>query len=218
MTIESRRFGRPTPDQSAALKERVLDEALTAIRVKGASGLSMDLLAAQAGVTKRTIYRQFGSKLMLIDAVVDRELERLQRLPDRNDLEAEPLARLRYWAEQFYETILRPDVIAFANYLSFEATAEPDLQAKQRAWHVRMVSHLCEIVTAAQREGLLKPTPPQQHVFLLIDMISGPGLRKRFYATDEMAFVDLGKDEFFRSRWEMFLAVAGTRSAWLEPE
>jgi len=45
--------------------------AATLIEQEGFHGLSLDVLARRAGVTRRTVYNRFGSKLGLLNAVMD---------------------------------------------------------------------------------------------------------------------------------------------------
>lgn len=54
-----------------------LDAAVIAFADKGFEGVSMDEIAARAGLTKPALYRQFSSKETLFAAAVDRECDRL---------------------------------------------------------------------------------------------------------------------------------------------
>ena len=65
--------GRPTADERAARDERVLDVATDLFLANGFSGVTLDRVAADAGVTKRTLYVSVGDKHELLRAVVRRQ-------------------------------------------------------------------------------------------------------------------------------------------------
>ena len=60
--------------RSADKREEVLDIASETFRVKGYDGTSINVMAREAGISKESIYRYFGSKEDLFLAVVEREL------------------------------------------------------------------------------------------------------------------------------------------------
>jgi AcrR family transcriptional regulator len=63
-----------TPDD--ALSERVLDAALSLVAASGARHLTMDDVAARARVGRMTVYRRFGGRQQLLDALAVRECRR----------------------------------------------------------------------------------------------------------------------------------------------
>jgi TetR/AcrR family transcriptional regulator, mexJK operon transcriptional repressor len=65
--------GRPTAHERAARDERVLDVATDLFLANGFSGVTLDRVAADAGVTKRTLYVSVGDKHELLRAVVRRQ-------------------------------------------------------------------------------------------------------------------------------------------------
>src|ERR1700688_2314289 len=67
--------GRP-PRPAAAKGPQILDVALEVFTVHGYQTASMDMIAAQAGMSKQTLYRHFGSKEELFVQVVQALIER----------------------------------------------------------------------------------------------------------------------------------------------
>lgn len=61
---------RYSREHSAATKARILAEAARLFRERGLAATGVDAVAAAAGVTSGAIYRAFGSKEKLFDAVV----------------------------------------------------------------------------------------------------------------------------------------------------
>jgi AcrR family transcriptional regulator len=67
--------GRPTRT-AAAKAPQILDVALEVFTLQGYQTASMDMIAAQAGMSKQTLYRHFGSKEQLFVHVVQALIER----------------------------------------------------------------------------------------------------------------------------------------------
>jgi AcrR family transcriptional regulator len=64
----------PLKPRSTDKREEVLDIASENFRVKGFDGTSINVMAREAGISKESIYRYFGSKEDLFLAVIEREL------------------------------------------------------------------------------------------------------------------------------------------------
>lgn len=67
--------GRPTRT-AAAKAPQILDVALDVFTVHGYQSASMDMIAAQARMSKQTLYRHFGSKEQLFVHVIQALIER----------------------------------------------------------------------------------------------------------------------------------------------
>src|SRR5579859_4601937 len=63
-------------EQTRARRAQMLDAARHLIEAHGFHGLSLEALATAAGLTRRTVYNQLGSKLGLLEAVLDRVADR----------------------------------------------------------------------------------------------------------------------------------------------
>lgn len=61
------------------MKEKIINAFFELSRIRGFHGITVDELAAHAGVSKRTIYRYFGSKEEIIEAALDSFLARMAR-------------------------------------------------------------------------------------------------------------------------------------------
>src|SRR5205807_6281587 len=59
-----------------AMSQRILDAALALVAASGFRHLTMDDVAARAGVGRMTVYRRFGSRQSLTDALAVRECRR----------------------------------------------------------------------------------------------------------------------------------------------
>jgi AcrR family transcriptional regulator len=104
---EARRPGRPrSPEAHAAILRAALELALEG----GLRGLSMEAIAARAGVGKATIYRRWKSKeALFVEAV--QQMARTPEIPDtgtvRGDLEAVVAATIGRMARDAFRIIPR---------------------------------------------------------------------------------------------------------------
>jgi AcrR family transcriptional regulator len=116
---ETRR-GRP---RSAAVNDAILAAARTLVVEIGYGDVSMDRVAALAGVGKQTVYRRWPSKAPLIaDAVIDAYLAAGSfELPDTGDI-ARDLSTFLHGAAVLIAT---PDSVALLRALAAAAADDP---------------------------------------------------------------------------------------------
>lgn len=135
-------FGEPPPERADAARNRgrilVAAEALFAER--GVDGVSMDELAAAAGVGKGTLYRRFGDKAGLGIAVLDareRDLqEAILRGPPPLGPGAQPIDRLHAFADAYLDYLHRNlDLVVMSETASTGARYRSGVYAGWH-WHV----------------------------------------------------------------------------------
>jgi len=66
-------------ERSAGVRKRLLDAAERLFNYRGIHGIGIDAIATEAGAAKMSLYHEFGSKLNLLLAVLDRLDERWVR-------------------------------------------------------------------------------------------------------------------------------------------
>jgi AcrR family transcriptional regulator len=112
MTVSSLNAARSS--RREARREELLDAADRAIR-KGGPAVSMDEIASEAGVTKPILYRHFGDKAGLSQALGERYLELLlRRLHEALDRETEPEGRLSATIDAYLELVEKePEIYRF---------------------------------------------------------------------------------------------------------
>lgn len=117
------------PNGRSAAKDRAIVEAATDVFMRrGYKRASMDAIAAEAGVSKQTIYHHYGSKQALFAAVVDARCEQLLQPLHAPDLYARDIEEaLRSLARQFLELILSPASLGLYRMLIAEAQRFPEL-------------------------------------------------------------------------------------------
>jgi AcrR family transcriptional regulator len=126
----SRRGGRPSRKQSEQLAERILDAATHLFLTHGYGATSIEAVARQARISKRTFYHRFEDKPALFGAVVHRIIDRLRPPADLPLLVG---ANLEETLQRIAGLILRaatsPQAIALHRLVVAESARFPQLVA-----------------------------------------------------------------------------------------
>ena len=206
----SRRRQRSSVDGAIALRGEILDQTLSMLRVTGSEGLSVDRLAEEIGVTKRTIYRHYKSKSDLIIAVVSREVERLCQAivnPTSGVDDINAIGMLYDWIRGFFDYARMPETLAFMRYLNFEAARDASLQQHDDQWSSLLHDHACKLISAAQQQGSLRRCKPMRLAILLLDLVVSFDARGR-YNVHADKFGGDAPDQYFAIRWAAFMSLA----------
>lgn len=129
----------PRRQQNRLNRERaILDAALTVFAGLGYSGTTMDAVAAEAGVTKPTLYSYFPSKDVLFQAMM---LEKRDLMLDVFDHPSPRgmVADLHGFAWAYADTVMRPDMLSLARLIIGEVGRFPEIG---RAYQASGPDHL----------------------------------------------------------------------------
>ena len=146
---------------SAPKHDAILDAAKHVFLREGYSA-SMDLVAAEAGVSKQTVYNHFGSKEGLFRAIVDDlSSEFLDVLVEHDGARADPASTLEAVARRFLKLLLTPSYLALHRMLVAEAPRFPDLAREiYVGGPARAVSELALYLAEESRKGTLAVADP----------------------------------------------------------
>nr|WP_079051401.1 TetR/AcrR family transcriptional regulator [Streptomyces curacoi] len=135
MTMEG--VKQPPSGPRAQLKRQAIVRAARELFLREGFGVGMDAIAAEAGVSKVTVYNHFGSKEALFTAVITGALDEplaadasaaLEKLAEAEDLRAALLYAARTWVRSVRAN---DDVTALRNLVAAESHRFPELG---RAW------------------------------------------------------------------------------------
>ncbi|MFL5997623.1 MAG: TetR/AcrR family transcriptional regulator [Streptomyces sp.] len=129
---------QPPSGPRAKLKRQAIVRAARELFLREGFGTGMDAIAAEAGVSKVTVYNHFGSKEALFTAVITSALDEplgqassaaLKGLAGAQDLRAALIDAARAWV---HAVTTNKDVIALRNLVAAEQHRFPELG---RAWN-----------------------------------------------------------------------------------
>jgi TetR/AcrR family transcriptional repressor of mexJK operon len=148
------RKGRPI-DQ--AKREAILDAAAARFLEDGYSACSIEGIAAEAGVSKVTIYNQFGGKEELFRAAIERECDAI-RSKLMFDGDSEPIReRLLSFGQEMHAFLFRPKMRMFELSVAAETARDPAVgRAFLEAGPRRMKAALAALLTRARDRGELR--------------------------------------------------------------
>ncbi|WP_040868036.1 TetR/AcrR family transcriptional regulator [Nocardia exalbida] len=79
MTPPKKATRRPTQERAKATREHILDTAACLFGEHGIANTSTNRIAAQAGVSVNTVYRYFADRAVMVDELLERLLEDIER-------------------------------------------------------------------------------------------------------------------------------------------
>jgi AcrR family transcriptional regulator len=130
--------------------DEIIDVALVLFGTRGLKGTSIGAIAESLGLTDSGVLHHFGTKAALIDAVVNRSVQRqtsqMQALVEPGGLEA--IRRMAQWGEIVEET---PELVALQIILSSEAILEDSVVSAQVQ---RRYSAIHDLAAGLIRQGI----------------------------------------------------------------
>jgi AcrR family transcriptional regulator len=204
--------GRPRRGTEIA-RTAVLINAATRVFLREGYGLaSIDKVAAEAGVSTRTIYQRYKNKADLFGAVIAGLVDRVSTVLATADLNRlAPRAALQVIAATITGRARDPDAAALFRIVATEAQRFPELAAK-----MRQSNKLCvEIVVADYlREqigrGVLALADPERAATLFLQMICAE-LHESLLFGDEAAVARLDCKSHVDHAIDIFLLGAAPR-------
>ena len=171
-------------------RERILEAAARVYSKHGFRGATTRLIAAEAGVNEVTLFRTFGSKGALLEAVLD-ENDTSDDVTPLPDPPVDPERELAEWVDTHLERIrhLRPMLIhAISEYEERPEVADFACRGRGDVHH-----HITEYVTRLHEIGLAdRDADVQAAVTMLIsavmsDAMGRPMAPNTFLPADEAA-------------------------------
>lgn len=159
-------LAREEPGRSERKRQAILDAATEIFLRHGYLGASMDEVAAQAEVSKQTVYKQFESKEALFVEIVsgmtgaagDKVQREIAKLGEQDDPEKELLA----YAERQLTVVLTPRLMQLRRLVIGEANRFPALgRALYDGGPGRAIAGLAMAIARWTERGLLVTEDPR---------------------------------------------------------
>jgi TetR/AcrR family transcriptional regulator, mexJK operon transcriptional repressor len=165
----------PSPNPAASTNEKILQAALAVFLEVGFERANLDKIAAQAGVTKPTVYSHFGSKVGLLQAVAQQQAQQAITQFSPNLKSTGNVRRdLTGFAKSFLTNTLHPDAIRVHRFAIVEAMTHPELVAPLlSAGPKKLDEALQNYLDAETKAGRLRCRNPLLAAQQLIGLLSG---------------------------------------------
>lgn len=175
-----RRLGRPADADRGARRDEILDVAEHLLLARGYGSITMDLLAAQARVAKRTIYQQIGDKQEVFLAIIDRITARVLDSLHPPGLSEPVHLALHQFGTRLLETMLSDQAIGFERLVITQATEHPDVAARfYEHGPGRGLLALTDFISDRAAAGELAVTSPHAAASHLFNLLLGELWRQR---------------------------------------
>ncbi len=205
-----RRRGRPTKAASGNLSQLIVEIAFRQFLESGYAATSMDAVAAEARISKRTLYDRFPSKLHLFEATIQQrsvfDFESFRRFEmDTGPIES-TLSTVAAW---LVDHVLAQRNIALYRLISAEANRSPELTRYSEALVMRpVIDVLTTVFRKAIERGELIDRPPDFFANHFLQIVCGQCVREQLYglpAPDESVMTQRSKDAI-----DLFINGAGS--------
>ena len=147
----------PRRQQNRLAKEAsILAAALKVFSQAGYAGASMAGIAAEAGITKPTLYQYFDSKERLFTAMLMQKRDDML-MAFEQPRDGSLAAQLHGFAWAYAGTVMRPDMLALARLIIGETQRFPDVgRAYQASGPDRLLAGMMDYLSARRAAGLLE--------------------------------------------------------------
>ena len=183
----AKRAGRPS---DVAKHDAIIAAASRAFFDDGYAASSIEQIAARAGVSKVTIYNNFGDKRSLFAAAVEHECEKMRctfRVPTMP--QASLRDRLTTIGEAVSAFLSRPEMVRFERRVAAETEQDPALGAAfLKAGPHRMKQAFTALLAALDAAGEIRVPDAELAAEQFVAMCKGMGdLERRFGAAHDAA-------------------------------
>lgn len=177
---DEKRKGRPV---DPAKREAIVSAAIASFFKHGFGGTSIEQIAADAGVSKVTVYNHFGDKRGLFTAAVEHECSRLRAHFSIQEIDRDTLReQLTAIGTAMVAFLSRPEMVQFERRIAAETENEPELGAAfLAAGPHRMKKVFAQFIRQMCDAGQMKADDPELAAEQFSSMCKGMGdLERRF--------------------------------------
>lgn len=167
------KVGRPRRGTESARNAALIGAATRVFLREGYGLASIDKVAAEAGISTRTIYERFKNKADLLAAVitrlVDRDMETVTATAELDRLD--PKEALTAIAKTITSRARDPEAAALFRIVATEALRFPELAAKMREGSKRWDGIIADYFRGQIARGTLSLADPERAAGLFLQMI-----------------------------------------------
>ena len=198
--------GRPTAAQVEAIQRTILSTATEHFLSAGFEGTAMEVVAAQAGVSKGTLYARYPTKEALLHAVIEQRVAAWSAQAGRDDHLLPPGLedRLRYHAKTIMRSFAVDEIRAFEKLAREPAVATAVAREFYEIGQRFIIRLLSNEIAEGTRGDPMPARNPERIAEMLLAMLYGwyhveEGIRA-IPETEALAYADQAVDLLFAGR------------------
>lgn len=176
------------PPASAAKRKSIVRAAARVFMASGYEAASMDQIAAEAGVSKQTVYSHFGAKNALFEEIVSGKCEELLDAEGlRISEDGEPEVVLFELAKVFLHVVLNDESVTLYRTILSECGRFPELaEAFYRAGPKAATERLAAYLDRMNRRGKLAVQDAEAAASIFFAMLRGNMYLQRILGLRDM--------------------------------
>jgi len=150
-------------------RDQLICAAMTLLVEQGSMAFSMNALARHAKASKETLYRHFGNKQGLFEAIISENAVQAGLLQDfLADNPDNPEGFLAQFGETLLQFLMSPGSIVINRIVIAEATSTPELAAiLEEHGRQKVARHINQQFEHYQQSGLINPQSAQSLTIFL---------------------------------------------------
>jgi AcrR family transcriptional regulator len=164
-------------ERKAQRREQVLEAATAVFAERGIANTRVDDLVTALGISRRTLYEDFGSIETIVELIYDRAVrESFVAVATRIAAARDPIDRIVAGISAYFEIIAANPAAARMVFDEYRHVG-PAQAAKYEVNTTRYVSLMLDMVTAAFAAGQLRHAPDEVTIYALIKAAEAIGVR-----------------------------------------
>ncbi|MEZ5817141.1 MAG: TetR/AcrR family transcriptional regulator [Hyphomicrobiaceae bacterium] len=210
-TPEARRGGRPAAGTDPRKRRQILDGAAKVFRRTGFDAASMADVAAEAGVSKATLYVYYPSKEQLFAAVIGEERDRsIGQIVETLDPEHAAREALSQFGRLLVQILGRPNVIQAHRIVIGVCERMPEIGRQMYDGGPRRVCRALQTYLEARvAAGELAIADTELAAQQFLELCQAGIVRPRLYAAVSAPLSQVAAERVVNAAVEMFLARYG---------
>ncbi|MEQ9334361.1 TetR/AcrR family transcriptional regulator [Thalassobaculum sp.] len=195
------------PETRSPKEAQIVEAARRLFLEQGYEITSMDAIAAEANVSKRTVYSHFRSKELLFVEVMEGMCAQFG-VGDREAIDPAdaPERYLCSVAKFLLSKVLDPRMHSVTRTIAAESASFPEMG--QRFWAIgpgKLVQEVTEYLARQHEAGALSVPDPRLSAGMFQSMVAGPIFLPTLF-TGEAPYTEADRDRIAREATRMFLA------------
>ncbi len=173
------------------VEERLVKAAKKLFLKHGYTGVSTDMLAKEAGISKATMYSRFKDKEDILKAVVDGEGKRLYTLDSELPTDSGAFRKAMItFSINLLQLLNDPEIVRFDQLILSQAAKHPKITALfYQHSYVKTYKELEKMIAHGQRHGFIQRTQPAELLAdILLNALEGRTYQQAIYGVKASMF------------------------------